>query len=162
MALSSGQRKQSCRGRLPRAAEPPRRDTHRGLPTPTSGAEIRPLAVRFQQSCDALRQPNQVRPAIAANGGAASLRAGLMVPGKRMQQGTRDVLIAREDEEIVCPKGTVCGRITRDANDNITDGDFALGRARLAAPAAAHAATVHARETASAHLRSFYTAMTER
>jgi CubicO group peptidase (beta-lactamase class C family) len=85
-----------------------------------------------------------------------------MVPGKRIQQGTRDVLIAREDEEIVCPKGTVCGRITRDANDNITDGDFALGRARLAAPAAAHAATVHARETASAHLRSFYTAMTER
>src|SRR5262249_58834065 len=47
-----------------------------------------------------------------------------MVRGKRMQQGTRDMLIAREGEEIVCPKGTVCGRITRDANDQITDGDF--------------------------------------
>ena len=36
------------------------------------------------------------------------------------------MLIAREGEEIVCPKGTVCGRITRDANDQITDGDFAV------------------------------------
>jgi hypothetical protein len=35
------------------------------------------------------------------------------------------MLIAREGEEIVCPKGTVCGRITRDANDQIIDGDFA-------------------------------------
>jgi hypothetical protein len=26
-----------------------------------------------------------------------------------MQQGTRDMLIAHEGEEIVCPKGTVCG-----------------------------------------------------
>jgi hypothetical protein len=34
------------------------------------------------------------------------------------------MLIAREGEEIVCPKGTVCGRITRDANDQIIDGDF--------------------------------------
>jgi hypothetical protein len=44
---------------------------------------------------------------------------------KRMQQGTSDMLIARQGEEIVCPKGTVCGRITRDANDQIIDGDFA-------------------------------------
>src|SRR5260370_1539204 len=29
------------------------------------------------------------------------------------------MLIAREGEEIVCPKGTVCGRLTRDANDQI-------------------------------------------
>ena len=36
------------------------------------------------------------------------------------------MLIAREGEEIVCPKGTVCGRMTRDANDQITDGDFAM------------------------------------
>jgi len=36
------------------------------------------------------------------------------------------MLIAREGEEIVCPKGTVCGRITRDANDHIIDGDFAV------------------------------------
>ena len=34
------------------------------------------------------------------------------------------MLIAREGEEIVCPKGTVCGRITRDANDYIPDGVF--------------------------------------
>ena len=34
------------------------------------------------------------------------------------------MLIAREGEEIVCPKGTVCGRLTRDANDQIIDGDF--------------------------------------
>ena len=39
---------------------------------------------------------------------------------------TRDMLIAREGEEIVCPKGTVCGRITRNANDQIIDGDFAV------------------------------------
>ena len=35
------------------------------------------------------------------------------------------MLIAREGEEIVCPKGTVCGRMTHDANDQIIDGDFA-------------------------------------
>src|SRR5215510_6597339 len=35
------------------------------------------------------------------------------------------MLIAREGEEIVCPKGTVWGRMTRDANDQIIDGDFA-------------------------------------
>jgi hypothetical protein len=34
------------------------------------------------------------------------------------------MLIAREGEEVVCPKGTVCGRLTRDANDQIIDGDF--------------------------------------
>jgi ATP-dependent RNA helicase RhlE len=42
-------------------------------------------------------------------GGSAGL--GLMARAKRMQQGTRDMLIAREGEEIVCPKGTVCGRM---------------------------------------------------
>jgi hypothetical protein len=36
------------------------------------------------------------------------------------------VLIVREGEKIVCPKGTVCGRIARDANDQIIDGDFAM------------------------------------
>ena len=36
----------------------------------------------------------------------------------------RGMLIAREGEEIVCPKGTVCGRLTRDADDQIIDGDF--------------------------------------
>ena len=35
------------------------------------------------------------------------------------------MLIARESKEIVCRKGTVCGRITLDASDQITDGDFA-------------------------------------
>jgi hypothetical protein len=29
-----------------------------------------------------------------------------MVRAERMQQGTRDMLIARDGEEIVCPKGT--------------------------------------------------------
>jgi hypothetical protein len=48
-----------------------------------------------------------------------------MVRAKRLQQGTRDMLIAHEGEEIVCSKGTSCGRIARDAKDQITDGDFA-------------------------------------
>jgi hypothetical protein len=30
------------------------------------------------------------------------------------------MLIAREGEEIVCPKGTVCGRLTRDAKRSDT------------------------------------------
>ncbi len=60
-----------------------------------------------------------------ANSEAALLPVDSMVRAKRMQQGTRDMLIARGGEEIVCPKGTVCGRITRDANDQIIDGDFA-------------------------------------
>jgi len=104
----------------PRSAEPPRRDTRRGLPAPTSGAENRPLPVRFRHSCAARRQP------AAANSEAALLPLGLMVRAKRMQQGTRDMLIARDGEELVCPKGTICGRMTRDANDQITDGDFAV------------------------------------
>jgi hypothetical protein len=48
----------------------------------------------------------------------------LIALANRVLQGTRDMLIAREGEEIICPKGTVCGRITRDANDQIVDGDF--------------------------------------
>ena len=35
------------------------------------------------------------------------------------------MLIAREDEEIVCSKGSTWGRLTGDANDQIIDGDFA-------------------------------------
>jgi hypothetical protein len=58
-----------------------------------------------------------------------------MVHANSMQQGTRDMLIAREGEEIVCPKGTTCGRITRDANDQIIDGDFAVPEA-TSSPAA--------------------------
>jgi hypothetical protein len=34
------------------------------------------------------------------------------------------MLIARAGEEIVCPKGTVYGRLTRDANNQVIDGDF--------------------------------------
>jgi hypothetical protein len=34
------------------------------------------------------------------------------------------MLIAREGREIVCPKGTLCDCSTRDASDQITDGDF--------------------------------------
>ena len=69
---------------------------------------------------------NSFRQPAAANSEAALLPLGLMVRAKRMQQGTRDMLIARDGEEPVCPKGTICGRMTRDANDQITDGDFAV------------------------------------
>lgn len=41
-----------------------------------------------------------------------------------MPQGALDMVTAREGEEIVCPKGTLCGRMTRDAHDGISDGDF--------------------------------------
>ena len=37
---------------------------------------------------------------------------------------SRNMVIARQGEEIVCPKGTLCGRIIRDAEDRITDDDF--------------------------------------
>ena len=33
---------------------------------------------------------------------------------------------ARDGEEIVCPTGTVCGHMIRDANEHIADGAFAL------------------------------------
>jgi hypothetical protein len=56
------------------------------------------------------------------------------VLAKRMRQGTLDMLIASEGEEIVCPKGTVCDRITRDANDQIVDGDFAAGEFSSSSP----------------------------
>jgi hypothetical protein len=88
-------------------------------PGATSAAAC-PLPVRFRHSCAARRQP------AAANSEAALLPLGLMVRAKRMQQGTRDMLIARDGEELVCPKGTICGRMTRDANDQITDGDFGM------------------------------------
>ena len=35
------------------------------------------------------------------------------------------MLIARESEEIVCPKGSAWGRLTGPANNQIIDGDFA-------------------------------------
>jgi hypothetical protein len=34
------------------------------------------------------------------------------------------MVIARQGEEIVCPTGTLCGRIIRDTEDRITDDDF--------------------------------------
>jgi len=34
------------------------------------------------------------------------------------------MIVAREGEEIVCPKGTLCGRMIRAAIDQIADGDF--------------------------------------
>jgi hypothetical protein len=49
-----------------------------------------------------------------------------MAPAERIQRKASDMLIARDGEELVCPKGTLCGRVTRDANDQITDGDFAV------------------------------------
>jgi hypothetical protein len=123
-SLASATRRTShlqLRGRLPRdRPSRPGGGIRRGLPAPTSGAENRPLPVRFRHSCAARRQP------AAANSEAALLPLGLMVRAKRMQQGTRDMLIASDGEELVCPKGTICGRMTRDANDQITDGDFAV------------------------------------
>ena len=86
MARSSSRRHQSRRGKaasrrggLPQAAEPPRRDTHRALSAPKSSIETRRLQGPFRHSCAARR---------------------LMVRGERMQHGTRDILIAREGEEI--------------------------------------------------------------
>jgi hypothetical protein len=94
--------------------------------TPAAACQRRHPAQRtarcrwFRNSSASRRQP------AAANSEAALLPLGLMVRAKRMQQGTRDTLIARDGEELVCPKGTICGRMTRDANDQITDGDFAV------------------------------------
>jgi len=34
------------------------------------------------------------------------------------------MVIARTNEEIVCPRGTLCGRMIRDAYDEISEGDF--------------------------------------
>ena len=45
------------------------------------------------------------------------------------------MLIAREGEEIVCPKGSTWGRLTGDANDQMIDGDFAA-REFFSSPAA--------------------------
>jgi hypothetical protein len=39
--------------------------------------------------------------------------------------------IAREGEEIVCPKGTPCGHMIRDANDQILDNDFVVPAGRF-------------------------------
>ena len=41
-----------------------------------------------------------------------------------MQQGIRDMVIARAGEEIVCPRGTLCGRMIHDATHQISQGDF--------------------------------------
>jgi len=49
-----------------------------------------------------------------------------MALAERISEGRVNMLIARDGEEIVCPKGTICGRMTRDANDQITNGDFTM------------------------------------
>ena len=36
------------------------------------------------------------------------------------------MVTASKDEEIICPNGTVCGRMIREASDNIADGAFAM------------------------------------
>jgi hypothetical protein len=41
--------------------------------------------------------------------------------------------IAREGEEIVCPKGTLGGRVIRNVEDQFSDGDFSATEARLSA-----------------------------
>ena len=123
----------SRRGRIPLAAGPSRRHIRRGLPATNYGAENRP-PMRLRQFCAARREPNLGGQVAARDSEAALPPLGLTVPAKGMRQGTRDMLIASEGEEIVCPKGTVCGRITRDANDQIVDGDFAAGESSLCPP----------------------------
>jgi hypothetical protein len=49
-----------------------------------------------------------------------------MAHANRMQQEAREMPIASEGEETVCPKGAVCGRITCGASDGIVGGDFAV------------------------------------
>jgi hypothetical protein len=49
-----------------------------------------------------------------------------MEHAERMPQGVLDVVIARAGEEIVCPRGTLCGSMVRDANDRISEDDFLL------------------------------------
>lgn len=34
------------------------------------------------------------------------------------------MVIARAGEEIVCPRGTLCGRMVRDGTDQISESDF--------------------------------------
>ena len=41
--------------------------------------------------------------------------------------------IARDGEEIVCPRGTLNGRLIRDVEDQIGDGDFSASEARFSA-----------------------------
>jgi hypothetical protein len=36
------------------------------------------------------------------------------------------MVIARAGEEIVCPRGTLCGRMVRDVNDQVSEDDFIL------------------------------------
>jgi hypothetical protein len=132
MARSRSPRHQTCgrkaaprRRRLPQAAEPPQCDTRLGLPAPNSGAENGPLPVRLRHFHAARRQPNRGGQVAAATSENALLPLGSMVRANTCSKEAV-MLIAREGEEIVCPKGTVCGRITRDANDQIIDGDFTV------------------------------------
>jgi len=52
--------------------------------------------------------------------------ASLMEHAERMPQGVLDMVIARAGEEIVCPRGTLCGSMVRDANDRVSGDDFIL------------------------------------
>jgi len=94
--------------------------------------------VRARPSGTSGRRPAPVRRGAARHAEIASRLLGSMLPAKRTLAkrtlgGTSDMLIARAGEEIVCPKGTVCGRMTRDANDHIGDGDFAALECRFSA-----------------------------
>ena len=42
------------------------------------------------------------------------------------------MVIARHGEEIVCPKGTLCGRMVRDAQDRIAGDDFSAAESDVA------------------------------
>jgi hypothetical protein len=96
------------------------------LPTATPAAVKRLRSLRVRPFCTAGRRPNPARPVAERHLEAVPPPLDSMTLAERIQQRARDMLIARDGEELVCPKGTICGRMTRDANDQITDGDFAV------------------------------------
>jgi len=76
--------------------------------------------------CTAGRRPYPARPRAASHPEAIPPPLDSMALAERISEGRVNMLIARDGEEIVCPKGTISGRMTRDANDQITNGDFTM------------------------------------
>ena len=108
-------------------AERSRRDAGGALLSTAPPAAVkRSRALRIRSFCAAGRRPNPARPRAASHPEAVPLPLDSMALAERIQRRARNMLIARDGEELVCPKGTLCGRVTRDANDQITDGDFAM------------------------------------
>src|SRR6202035_2982761 len=104
-----------------------RRDAGGGLPPTAAPAAVKRLrSLRVRPFSTAGRRRNPARPIAERHPPAVPPPFSWMALAERKQQRARDMLIAREGEELVCPKGTICGRMTRDANDRIIDGDFAV------------------------------------